>query len=128
MFNKHGLMNIFVNHKFKILAAILLVLLIFSFLIGRSSVSNKTSDFYYEHAIKESNHQVYEKFVQKIQVKNMQKHLKYLTSIPHMAGTPGDKLSADYVYNEWKTQGLDSVQMIDYDAFLSFPDEDKYNR
>jgi len=121
-------MNIIVKHRIKLFAAFLLVLLVFSFLIGRLSVSDQASNIYYEHAIKESNDQIYDKFVQKIEVKNMQKHLKYLTSIPHMAGTPGDKLSADYVYNEWKIQGLDTVQMIDYDAFLSFPDDDKYNR
>ena len=54
--------------------------------------------------------------------------LRYLTSIPHMAGTPGDKISADYIYNEWKAQGLDSIQMIDYDVFLSFPDDYKFNK
>jgi hypothetical protein len=45
-----------------------------------------------------------------------------------MAGTPGGKLSADYVYKEWKAQGLDSVQMIDYDVYLSFPDDHKFNK
>jgi hypothetical protein len=45
-----------------------------------------------------------------------------------MAGTPGGKLSAEYVSDEWKTQGLDSVQMIDYDAFLSFPDDKRSNK
>jgi hypothetical protein len=45
-----------------------------------------------------------------------------------MAGTPGDKLSADYIYGEWKSQGLDSIQMIDYDVFLSFPDDKTFNK
>ena len=54
--------------------------------------------------------------------------IRYLTSIGHMAGTPGDKISADYVSNEWKSQGLDHVDTIDYDVFLDFPDDDKYNR
>ena len=121
-------MNILLNHKLKLFATLLLVLFIFSFLLGRSSVSKQTSNFDYERTFKESNDKVYEKFVQKIEVKNMQNHLKYLTSIPHMAGTPGDKLSADYVYNEWKAQGLDSVQMIDYDVYLSFPDDHKFNK
>jgi hypothetical protein len=128
MLNIKDLMNILLNHKLKLFATLLLVLFIFSFLLGRSSVSKQTSNFDYERTFKESNDKVYEKFVQKIEVKNMQNHLKYLTSIPHMAGTPGDKLSADYVYNEWKAQGLDSVQIIDYDAFLSFPDDYRYNR
>ena len=29
-----------------------------------------------------------------------------MTSIPHMAGTPGDKISADYILEQWKLQGL----------------------
>lgn len=44
-----------------------------------------------------------------------------------MAGSKGDKLSADYVYNAWKSQMLDSVEMTDYDVYLSFPDENKFN-
>lgn len=45
-----------------------------------------------------------------------------------MGGTPGDKLSADYVYEKWKEQKLDVVEMIDYDVYLSFPDEEKFNK
>lgn len=45
-----------------------------------------------------------------------------------MAGTPGDKLTADYVKNEWESQDMDSVQMIDYDVLLDFPDDIKFNK
>ena len=45
-----------------------------------------------------------------------------------MAGTPGDKKSADYVYSFWKDLNIDHVEMIDYDVFLSFPDDDKFNK
>jgi len=45
-----------------------------------------------------------------------------------MAEKSDGKLSADYVYDEWKAQGLDSVQMIDYDVLLSFPDEKNSNK
>ena len=45
-----------------------------------------------------------------------------------MGGTPGDKLSADYVFNQWKEQKLDQVEMTDYDVYLSFPDDNKFNK
>ena len=45
-----------------------------------------------------------------------------------MGGTSGDKDSADYIYQSWKEQKLDHVEMIDYDVFLSFPDEKIFNK
>ena len=52
-----------------------------------------------------------------------------MTSVPHMAGTPGDKQSADYLFNEWTSKiKLDSVQMTDYDVLLDFPDDIKFNK
>ena len=45
-----------------------------------------------------------------------------------MGGTPGDKVSADYVYKSWIDQKLDHVDMIDYDVYLSFPDDEKFNK
>lgn len=40
-----------------------------------------------------------------------------------MAGTPGGKQTADYIFNKWKSQGLDEVQTIDYDVLLDFPND-----
>ncbi len=51
-----------------------------------------------------------------------------MTSIPHLAGTPGDKITADYLKLEWEAQNMDSVQMIDYDVLLDFPDDVKFNK
>ena len=44
-----------------------------------------------------------------------------------MAGTPGNKNTADYVYNQWRSQKLDKVQMTDYDVLLDYPNPDKPN-
>lgn len=54
--------------------------------------------------------------------------LRYLTSFAHLAGTDGGKKSAEYVYQVWKEQGLDDVQMIDYDVYLDVPDEKNLNK
>ena len=52
---------------------------------------------------------------------------RYLSSIPHLAGTPGDKKSAEYVEEQWRQQGLDVVQKTNYNILLDYPDETKYN-
>ena len=51
-----------------------------------------------------------------------------MTSSSHLAGTNGDKTSAEYVYNKWVEQKLDYFKMIDYDVLLSFPDTVKPNK
>jgi hypothetical protein len=50
-----------------------------------------------------------------------------MTSIPHLGGTEGDKISAQYVYNKFSEQKLDYFKMIDYDVLLDYPDPDKPN-
>lgn len=40
-----------------------------------------------------------------------------------MAGSNGGKKSAEYVFQNWKDQGLEDVQMIDYDVYLDVPDK-----
>ena len=53
---------------------------------------------------------------------------RYFTSIPHLAGTPGDKITGDYVRDQWVAQGLDSVYLNDYDVLLDFADDSKFNK
>jgi N-acetylated-alpha-linked acidic dipeptidase len=38
-----------------------------------------------------------------------------------MAGTEANKITADYVLNNFKSQGLDRAQMLSYDVLLSYP-------
>lgn len=51
-----------------------------------------------------------------------------MTSIPHLAGTPGDKTSAEYVLKKFSDQKLDYFNMIGYDVLLDYPDPDKPNK
>ena len=51
-----------------------------------------------------------------------------MTQEPHMAGTPFDKTSADYVKNAFVSYGLDIVELFDYDVLLDYPDDIKYNK
>ena len=110
----------------------------------------KQDNSYYESLIKDNDKSNTKLVIDEMNAENMKNHLRsvgvkvfewsslhftkvflsnrYLTSIPHMGGTPGDKLSADYVYDQWKNQKLDQVQMTDYDVYLSFPDDTKFNK
>ena len=44
-----------------------------------------------------------------------QEHLRILTQAPHMAGTPEDKATADYVAQKFREAGLDA-EMVEYRA------------
>ncbi|KJE90263.1 prostate-specific membrane antigen [Capsaspora owczarzaki ATCC 30864] len=48
-------------------------------------------------------------FLQVPEAERCRAHLKYLTSLPHVAGTPGDYETAEYVLNQFKSFGLDAV-------------------
>jgi N-acetylated-alpha-linked acidic dipeptidase len=48
-------------------------------------------------------------------------HLRYLTSQSHVAGTPGDRLMAQYVHDEMKKAGIPNVSVFDLDVYLNFP-------
>lgn len=47
-------------------------------------------------------------------------HLKLLTSEPHLAGTPGDRKSAEYVAMKFRAAGLDT-QIVPYRVLLDAP-------
>src|SRR5579871_2444843 len=49
-------------------------------------------------------------------------HLQTLTKAPHMAGTPEDKATADYVAQKFKEAGLDT-QIVEYKVLLTYPKE-----
>eukprot|EP00058_Branchiostoma_floridae_P021302 XP_002606792.1 hypothetical protein BRAFLDRAFT_114693 [Branchiostoma floridae] len=48
----------------------------------------------------------------------------YLTSGPHLAGTPESKAYADWVVQKWREQGLDDAYVTNYNILLSYPDRD----
>ncbi|XP_057818130.2 probable glutamate carboxypeptidase LAMP1 isoform X2 [Cryptomeria japonica] len=48
------------------------------------------------------------------------KHLKKLTEEPHVAGTPENFATADYVYSVFQSSGLDT-HFADYEVLLTYP-------
>src|SRR3984957_3760725 len=51
-----------------------------------------------------------------------EEHLRILTQAPHMAGTPEDKATADYVAQKFRDAGLDT-EIIEYKVWMNYPAE-----
>lgn len=48
--------------------------------------------------------------------------------MPHSAGTEEGINVAQYVHDTWKSLDMDFVKIIDYDVYLEFPDQEKFNK
>ncbi len=51
-----------------------------------------------------------------------EEHLRVLTKAPHMAGTPEDKATADYVAQKFREAGLET-EIVEYKAWFNYPQE-----
>src|SRR5271154_1526802 len=51
-----------------------------------------------------------------------EEHLRTLTQAPHMAGTPEDKATADYVAQKFRAAGLET-EIVEYKVWLNYPSE-----
>jgi N-acetylated-alpha-linked acidic dipeptidase len=51
-----------------------------------------------------------------------EEHLRILTQAPHMAGTPEDKATAEYVAKKFREAGLDA-EIVEYKVWMNYPSE-----
>jgi N-acetylated-alpha-linked acidic dipeptidase len=51
-----------------------------------------------------------------------EEHLRVLTQAPHMAGTPEDKATADYVAQKFREAGLET-EIVEYKVWINYPAE-----
>lgn len=51
-----------------------------------------------------------------------EEHLRTLTQAPHMAGTPEDKATADYVAQKFRAAGL-NTEIVEYKVWINYPSE-----
>jgi N-acetylated-alpha-linked acidic dipeptidase len=49
-----------------------------------------------------------------------EEHLRTLTQAPHMAGTPEDKATADYVAQKFRAAGLET-EIVEYKVWINYP-------
>jgi len=46
---------------------------------------------------------------------------RFLTADPHVAGSPRDRLLAEWTRDQWRAAGLDSVEIVEHDVLLPHP-------
>ncbi|MDP9266751.1 MAG: M28 family metallopeptidase [Acidobacteriota bacterium] len=63
-----------------------------------------------------------QKFIAVPDPKRAEEHLRTLTAKPHLAGTPEDKATADYVAQKFREAGLET-QIVEYKVWLNHPRE-----
>src|SRR4029077_2482610 len=51
-----------------------------------------------------------------------EEHLRILTQAPHIAGSPEDKATADYVASKFREAGLET-EIVEYKVWLNYPAE-----
>jgi N-acetylated-alpha-linked acidic dipeptidase len=51
-----------------------------------------------------------------------EEHLRILTQAPHIAGSPEDKATADYVAKKFRAAGLDT-EIVEYRVWMNYPKE-----
>src|SRR6266480_5227942 len=109
----------------KILHPVLL-LLAFSFLLGWASRTapaanpiNSGHIFGFRDAGREI--ALEQRFLAVPDPKLAEEHLRILTQAPHVAGSPEDKATAEYVAQKFRAAGL-NTQIVEYMVLLSFPE------
>src|SRR5437667_9463170 len=108
----------------KILHPVLL-LLAFSFLLGWASrtapaanASNPAHIFGFRDAGREI--ALEQRFLAVPDPKLAEEHLRILTQAPHVAGSPEDKATAEYVAKEFREAGL-NTEIIEYRVWFNYP-------
>ena len=46
---------------------------------------------------------------------------RFLTAEPHVAGSPRDRLLAEWTRDQWMAAGLDSAEIVEHDVLLPYP-------
>src|SRR5690242_295676 len=101
-------------------AAVLFVFL-FSNLSGTSqSAGNSSKLFGFRNASDEMAQEI--RFMVVPDAKLAEEHLRILTQAPHMAGTPEDKATADYVARKFREAGLET-EIVEYRVWMNYPAE-----
>ncbi|KAJ8005614.1 hypothetical protein DPEC_G00119770 [Dallia pectoralis] len=71
-----------------------------------------------------------QKFISEVDNLEIQENLRELTKVPHMATTPGDEKTVQYMLKRWQDPdtGLDRAWREEYLVYLSFPDPKTPNK
>jgi len=85
-----------------------------------SKAASSSSIFGFQDAAAET--AVESRFLAVPDPKLAEQHLRILTQAPHMAGTPEDKATADYVAQKFREAGLET-EIVEYRVWINYPSE-----
>ncbi|KAJ7320058.1 hypothetical protein JRQ81_019569 [Phrynocephalus forsythii] len=109
--------------RFWVLAGgVTVIVFLLGFLIGW--VSNKPSDLSPGTSLHEK---MKKEFMMEMKAENIRHSLYNFTREPHLAGTQENLRLAEQIQAQWKSFGLDSVQLAAYDVLLSYPNKTSPN-
>jgi N-acetylated-alpha-linked acidic dipeptidase len=102
-------------------AALFALLLVFSSLTPAAKNPQTSSDIF---GFRDSTAELSDesRFLAVPDPKLAEAHLRVLTEAPHMAGTPEDKATADYVAQKFREAGLDT-EIDEYKVWINYPKE-----
>jgi N-acetylated-alpha-linked acidic dipeptidase len=109
-----------------ICAAVLIFILLFPNLSGTSQSAVSAKDptaaplFGFRNSADETARE--NRFLSVPDPKLAEEHLRILTQAPHMAGTPEDKATADYVAKKFREAGLET-EIVEYRVWMNYPAE-----
>src|SRR5690349_14311670 len=96
--------------------------LISCFLLATGSSSDRESSplFGFHNPAQETG--VESRFLAVPEARLAEEHLRRLTQAPHIAGSPEDKATADYVAEKFRAAGL-ATEVVEYRVWMNYPQE-----
>ena len=107
----------------KVISATALFVFLFSTLSGTSQSASRSGSsplFGFRNSADEMARETH--FMVVPDPKLAEEHLRILTQAPHMAGTPEDKATADYVAQKFREAGLET-EVVEYRVWMNYPSE-----
>src|SRR5258706_6603874 len=66
-------------------------------------------------------HEVEQRIARFPSARRLEADHRFLTAEPHIAGSPRDRLLAEWTRDRWIAAGLDSVEIVEHDVLLPYP-------
>ena len=66
-------------------------------------------------------HEVEQRIARFPSTRRLQADHRFLTAEPHVAGSPRDRLLAEWTRDQWIAAGLDAVEIVEHDVLLPYP-------
>ncbi|XP_029961254.1 aminopeptidase NAALADL1-like [Salarias fasciatus] len=106
--------------------------LVIGILIGHFGITKNSSSgpSWVNDVVKDVDEKLIENFIREVDRKEIEENLRELTKVPHMATSPGDEETVQFILRRWQDpdSGLDQAWREEYQVYLSFPNADNPNK